>query len=262
MRSRRSRLCCWGSSAAIPPTLGGRTFLVQTCSVAVSPASADHAKFWLGVMRSPSGMSDGLACYSSSDSLSPPNRKPPTIVVGGSTVLFGWCGRWGRTGSVSDASWLGGRDAHLPAGATALAALDRRGDIVHREFPISAARAAGRGVGLHVRHVGGLDPPQGLECGPGLRPELGGDELERLQGGELPHPIPERVHTASANLGGGLQQLHGSPTIPVLGDRRFCDSNEHVSGRGTRGRRRHSRESAGPHGAAVDPLHVSGDDQV
>src|SRR5690606_26548092 len=109
-----------GSSAAIPPTLGGRTFLVQTCSVAVSPASADHAKFWLGVMRSPSGMSDGLACYSSSDSLSPPNRKPPTIVVGGSTVLFGWCGRWGRTGSVSDASWLGGRDDHLPAGATAL----------------------------------------------------------------------------------------------------------------------------------------------
>src|SRR5690554_3200438 len=43
MRSRRSRIC-WGSSAAIPPTLGGLTFPVQTCSVAVSPASADHAK--------------------------------------------------------------------------------------------------------------------------------------------------------------------------------------------------------------------------
>src|SRR5690606_15614106 len=59
------------------PTLDSRTLPVQTCSVAVSPASADHAKFWLGVMRSPSGMSDGLACCSSSDSLSPPNGKTP-----------------------------------------------------------------------------------------------------------------------------------------------------------------------------------------
>src|SRR5690606_28475120 len=165
------------SSAAIPPTLGGLTFPVQTCSVAVSPASADPAKLWLGVMRSSSGMPDGLTCCSSSDSMSPPNRKPPTIVVGGSTVLFGWCGRWGRTGSVSDASWLGGRDDHLPAGATALAALDRRGDIVHRDFPGAAARTAGRGVGLHVRLVGGLEPPQGGECGPGLPAELDGDEL-------------------------------------------------------------------------------------
>src|SRR5690606_25349243 len=45
---------CWGSSAAIPPTLGGLIFPVQTCSVAVSPASADHAK-------------------------SPPNGKPPDL---------------------------------------------------------------------------------------------------------------------------------------------------------------------------------------
>src|SRR5690606_15061085 len=192
MRSRRSRLC-WGSSAAIPPTLDSRTFPVQTCSVAVSPASADHAKLWLGVMRSFSGMPSGSVYCVGSDRISRvlQTGKPPTIAAGGSTVLFWWCGRWGRTGSASDASWLGGRDDHLPAGATALAALDRRGDIVHREFPISAARAAGRGVVLHVRHVGGLQPLQGLECGPGFPPEPSGDELQPLNGGKLPHSVAE-----------------------------------------------------------------------
>src|SRR5690606_36881754 len=50
--------------------------------------------------------------------------------------------------------------------------------------------------------------------------------------------------------------------VPVFGDRSLCDPDQRVSGRGARGRRRHSGESAGPHGAAVDPLHVSGDDQV
>src|SRR5690606_38581367 len=43
---------------------------------------------------------------------------------------------------------LGGRDDHLPAGSPALAAGGRRGDIVDRELPVSAARAAGRGVVL------------------------------------------------------------------------------------------------------------------
>src|SRR5690606_30119026 len=78
------------------PTLDSRTFPVQTCSVAVSPASADHAKFWLGVMRSFSGMPSGsVYCVGSEPySTSPPNGKPPTTMVGGSTVLFGWCGRW------------------------------------------------------------------------------------------------------------------------------------------------------------------------
>ncbi|ALA06415.1 hypothetical protein P1312_050 [Thermobifida phage P1312] len=150
----------------------------------------------------------------------------------------------------------------FPAGATALTACDRRGDIVHGDFPISAARAAGRGVVLDIRLVGGLQPLQGRKCGPGLRPELGGDELHLFQCGELPHPIPERVHAASANLGGDLQQLQPGAAVLVFGDRGFRDPDDRVSGRGTRGRRRHSRESAGPHGAAVDPLHVSGDDQV
>src|SRR5690606_14313455 len=195
MRSRRSRLC-WGSSAAIPPTLDSRTFPVQTCSVAVSPASADHAKLWLGVMRSFSGMPSGSVYCVGSDRISRvlQTGKPPTIAAGGSTVLFWWCGRWGRTGSASDASWLGGRDDHLPAGSPALTAGDRRGDVVDREFPISAARTALRGIALNVRLVGGLQPLQGRECGPGLRPEPSGDELRLFQGGELPHPIPERVH--------------------------------------------------------------------
>src|SRR5690606_24077958 len=138
------------------PTLDSRTFPVQTCSVAVSPASADHAKFWLGVMRSFSGMPSGsVYCVGSEPySTSPPNGKPPTTMVGGSTVLFGWCGRWGRTGSVSDASWLCGRGDHLfPAGATALAAGDRRGDVVDGQLSGAAARTALRGVALHVRHV-------------------------------------------------------------------------------------------------------------
>src|SRR5690554_2970281 len=114
-------------------------------------------------MRSSSGMPDRLTCCSSSDSMSPPNRKPPTTMVGGSTVLFGWCGRGGRTGSASG-PLLGGRDGLFSAGAAALAAGGRRGDIVDRQFPGSPARTAGRGVVLHVRHVGGLQPLQGLEC--------------------------------------------------------------------------------------------------
>src|SRR5690606_5032735 len=81
----------------------------------------------------------------------------PGAVVWGSTVLFGWCGRWGRTGSTSDASWLGGRDDHLPAGSPAL-----------------TARQVGRGGLLHIRDVRVLDTPQGLECGPDLPAELGG----------------------------------------------------------------------------------------
>src|SRR5690606_22281422 len=55
--------------------------------------------------------------------------------------------------STSGNRWLGNL---FPAGATALTARDRRGDIVHRDFPISAARTALRGVGLHIRRVGGL----------------------------------------------------------------------------------------------------------
>src|SRR5690606_23439876 len=142
----------------------------------MSRASADNANFMLGYIRSFWGMPSGsVYCVGSEPySTSPPNGKPPTTMVGGSTVLFGWCGRGGRTGSVSDASWLGGRGDHLfPAGAAALAAGDRRGDVVDGQLSGASARAAGRGVVLHVRHVGGLDPPQGLECGPGLRPELG-----------------------------------------------------------------------------------------
>src|SRR5690606_26327036 len=165
-----------GAVCGHTPALDSGTVAVPTCAGAGSRAPADHATSWLGVMRSFSGMPSGsVYCVGSEPySTSPPNGKPPTTMVGGSTVLFGWCGRWGRTGSVSDASWLGGRGDHLfPAGATALAAGDRRGDIVDGQLSGAAARTALRGVALHVRRVGGLNPPQGLECGPGLRPELG-----------------------------------------------------------------------------------------
>src|SRR5690606_2336329 len=103
----------------------------------------------------PSGMPDRLTCCSSSDSMSPPNGKAPDHDGRGldCPVLVVRPQRPHRIYSTSGNRWLGGRDDHLPAGTTALAALDRRGDIVHRDFPISAARAAGRGVVLHVRHV-------------------------------------------------------------------------------------------------------------
>src|SRR5690606_32663738 len=151
-------------------------------------------------------------CCSSSDSMSPPNRKPPTTMVGGSTVLFGWCGRGDRTGSASDASWLGGRGGGLvpagfPAGPSTLAARDRRGDIVDRQVPGAAARTAGRGVVLHVRRVGGLQPPQGLERGPGLTPEPSGDEPRLFQGGERVRRIAECGDAAPPDLGCQLQQL-------------------------------------------------------
>src|SRR5690606_4466525 len=133
MRSRRSRIC-WGSSAAIPPTLGGLTFPVQTCSVAVSPAS--HA-----------GQADVLQQFGFHESSQSEAPDPDGRGLDCPVWVVRPLGPH-RFYSTSGNRWLGGRDDHLPAGATALAALDRRGDIVHREFPISAARAAGRGVVL------------------------------------------------------------------------------------------------------------------
>src|SRR5690606_24152713 len=87
------------------PTLDSRTFPVQTCSVAVSPASADHAKFWLGVMRSSSGMPGGSVYCVGSESYSRvlPTGKPPTTMVGGS-VAFVRRGRRARTPRHSSAS--------------------------------------------------------------------------------------------------------------------------------------------------------------
>src|SRR5690606_25511455 len=60
---------------------------------------------------------------------------------------------------------LGGRDDHLlfPAGPLALTAGGRRGTVIDRELPKSAARAADRGIVLHVRRVRVLDPPQDRE---------------------------------------------------------------------------------------------------
>src|SRR5690606_8965277 len=159
---------------------------------------------------------------------------------------------------------LGGRDGHLlfPAGPLALTAGGRRGTVIYRELPKSAARAADWGITLYVRRVGGLDPPQGLERGPGLAAELRGDELHLFNDGKFPHTILERGHTASANLNGVLQQFQTGVAIPVFRYRSLCDPDQRVSGRGARGFGRHSGESPGAHRASVDALHARGDQQV
>src|SRR5690606_39862432 len=98
--------------------------------------------------------------------------------------------------------------------------------VVDRELPGAAAWAADRGFALHVRRVRGLDPPQGLERGPGLAAELRGDELHRLQGGEFPHTILERGHTAAADLYGVLQQFQAGVPVAVFRYRSLCDPDQ------------------------------------